>query len=133
MHQGRLPKELALAGMTCMEAANRYLKDSYLPAFNAEFKVMPQEEGSAFVPFVGESLDDILCEQFERTVGKDNCIRFEGLALQIPSDRHRCHYVKAKVRVHRYLDGSLAVFHGPRLPAEYDAQGCHKQETKEAA
>ena len=32
------------------------------------------EEGSAFVPFVGGSLDDILCEQFERTVGKDNCI-----------------------------------------------------------
>lgn len=126
-HQGRLPKELALAGITTMEAANRYLKDTYLPAFNAEFAVPPREEGSAFVPLLGIHLDDILCEQFERTVGKDNCVRFEGLVLQIPSDRHRCHYVKAKVRVHRYPDGTLAVFHGPRRLAEYDANGAWKK------
>ena len=65
----------------------------YRPAFNAEFAQPSLEEGTAFVPFLGGSLDDILCEQFERTVGKDNCVRFEGLTLQIPSDRHRCHYV----------------------------------------
>jgi len=126
-HQGRLPKELAMAGITTMEAANRYLKDTYLPAFNAEFAVPPREEGSAFVPLLGIHLDDILCEQFERTVGKDNCVRFEGLVLQIPSDRHRCHYVKTKVRVHRYPDGTLAVFHGPRRLAEYAANGAWKK------
>ena len=36
-HQGRLPKELALVGITDMEAANRYLRDVYRPAFNVEF------------------------------------------------------------------------------------------------
>jgi len=36
-HQGRLPKELALAGITDMETANRYLRDVYRPAFNVEF------------------------------------------------------------------------------------------------
>ena len=36
-HQDRLPKELAAAGITDMAAANRYLKEVYLPAFNAEF------------------------------------------------------------------------------------------------
>ena len=79
------------------------------------------------MPLLGIHLDEILCEQFERTVGKDNCVRFEGLVLQIPSDRHRCHYVKAKVRVHRYPDGTLAVFHGPRRLAEYDANGAWKK------
>jgi hypothetical protein len=64
-----------------------------------------------------------LCEQFERTVGNDNCVRFEGLSLQIPAARHRCHFVKAKVRVHRYTNGCLAVFHGPRRLADYDAKG----------
>jgi transposase len=122
-HQGRLPKELALAGITDREAANRYLKEVYRPAFNAEFAMPPQEEGSAFVAFIGGSLDDLLCEQFERTVGKDNCVRFDGLVLQIPGDRHRCHYMKVKVRVHRYPDGSLAIFHGPRRLADYDAKG----------
>ena len=132
-HQGRLPKELALAGITTIEAANRYLKEAYLPAFNAEFVVPPPAEGTAFVPFLGGSLDDILCEQYERTVGKDNCVRFEKLVLQIPSDRHRCHYVKAKVRVHRYQDGALAVFHGPRRLAEYDAKGVWKKPDIQAA
>lgn len=122
-HQGRLPKELALAGITDMVVANRYLRQIYMPAFNQEFAQPPQEEGSAFVPFVGGNLDDILCEQFERTVGKDNCVQFEGLTLQIPGDQRRYHYVKAKVRIHRYQDGSLGLFHGPRRLAHYDAQG----------
>ncbi len=41
----------------------------------------------------------------------------ENLSLQIPAGRHRHHYVKAKVSVHEYPDGDLAVFHGPRCLA----------------
>jgi transposase len=122
-HQERLPKELALAGITDLAAANRYLERKYRPAFNAEFAVPAREPGTAFVPWIGGNLDDILCEQVERTVGHDNCVRYENLFLQLPADRHRCHYVKAKVRVHRYPDGRLAVFHGPRRLADYNAAG----------
>jgi transposase len=122
-HQGRLPQELVAAGITTLEAANRYLEEVYRPTFNAEFRHPSLEEGSAFVPWISGNLDDILCEQYERTVGHDNCVRFEGQVLQIPADRHRCHYVKAKVRVHRYADGTLAVFHGPRKLADYAADG----------
>ena len=113
-HQGRLPQELALSGITSMAQANQYLAKVYLPAFNVEFAVPAMEEGTAFVPWIGGSLDDILCEHYERIVGADNCVRFEGLSLQIPADRHRCHYVKARVRVNRYANGALALFHGPR-------------------
>lgn len=122
-HQGRLPKELSAAGITTMEAANRYLAQVYQAAFNAAFKQPAQETGNAFVPWVGAALEDILCEQSERVVGRDNCVRFERLSLQIPSDRHRCHYVKARVRVHRYTDGTLAIFHGPRKLVQYSSQG----------
>ena len=122
-HQERLPKELAHAGITDLAAANRYIARRYRPAFNAEFAVPAREEGSAFVPWIGGPLDDILCEQVERTVGNDNCIRYENLFLQLPADRHRCHYVKAKVRVHEYPNGRLAVFHGPRRLAGYSADG----------
>ncbi|MGH8559820.1 MAG: hypothetical protein ACRESZ_20680 [Methylococcales bacterium] len=114
--------------------ANRYLREVYRPAFNQEFARPARETGSAFVPFLGGNLDDILCEQYERTVAKDNGVRFEGLVLQIPRDRFRCHYVKAKVRVHRYPDGSLAVFHGPRLLARYDPRGqCPEPAKQDAA
>ncbi len=122
-HQGRLPQELALAGITTIAAANRYLAEVYLPAFNAEFMQPAREEGSAFVPWIGRNLADILCEQFERTVGNDNCVRFEGLSPQIPATEHRCHFVKAKVRVHRYPEGRLALFHGPRRLARYEPEG----------
>jgi transposase len=127
-HQERLPKELALAGIKDMEAANRYIREVYLPAFNSEFMQPAMEEGSAFVAYIGTNLDDILCEQHERVVGKDNCVCFESLKLQIPPDQYRLHYVKVTVKVHRYPDGSMAVFHGPRRLACYDQPGSLKEE-----
>ena len=122
-HQERLPRELALAGITDLAEANRYLHEVYRPAFNAEFMQPAMEEGSAFVGWIGGALDDILCERFERTVGNDNCVSFEGMKLQIPADRHRCHYVKAKVAVLRRSDRTLAILHGPRKLADYDQAG----------
>ena len=122
-HQGRLPKELAKSGITTMEGANRYLEEVYRVTFNAEFMHPATEEGNAFVPWKGIALKDVLCEQFERTVGNDNCIRFEGKILQIPNDKYRNHYVRAKVGIHWYQDRSLAIFHGPRQLAHYTADG----------
>jgi transposase len=133
-HQGRLPRELAKAGITDMGAANRYLEQVYMPNHNAEFAVPALETGSAFVPYIGTRLPDILCAQFERTVENDNCVSFEGRKLQIPASSTRAHYVKAQVRVHRYVDGTLALFHGPRKIAAYDAQGNpYVHELKQAA
>ena len=122
-HQGRLPNELALMGVTSMEAANKYLREIYMPEFNRKFAHPAREEGTAFVSFIGASLEDILCEHYERTVQHDNCVKFENLVLQIYKNEYRCNYIKAKVSVHRYLDGTLSVFHGPRKLAEYDSIG----------
>ena len=106
-----------------MGSANWYLEQVYMPAHNKEFGVASALPGSAFVPFIGGNLPDILCEQHERTVGNDNCVSFERLSLQIPADEFRYHYVRTKVRVHRYVDKTLALFHGPRKLASYDAHG----------
>jgi hypothetical protein len=56
-------------------------------------------------------------------VSKDNTVRWQGLTLQIPEHKHRRHFVKAVVRVHAYPDGDLALFHGPRLLADYQSNG----------
>lgn len=121
--QGRLPQELRAAGITSMAGANRYLREVFLPAHNAGFRVPAAEPGTAFVAYVGRDLADILCVQEERVVGRDNCVSYRRLSLQIPPDRHRHHYVKARVRVHEYPDGRLAIFHGPRCLARYQADG----------
>ena len=121
--QDRLPKELALAGIIEMAAANRYLATQFLPAHNQRFAVSASEVGTAFIPWVGPHLTEMLCVQEERVVAKDNTVRYQGLHLQIPQDPHRFHYVKVTVRVHEYPDGTLAVFHGPRCLARYHADG----------
>ena len=72
--QERLPKELALAGMTDMAAANRFLQDVFLPAFNRRFTVTAEESGTAWVPWIGTELADLLCVQEERVVAKDNTV-----------------------------------------------------------
>jgi transposase len=117
--QDRLPKELRLAGITTMAAANRFIAEAYLPAHNARFMVRPEAAGSAFVPDRAGAWRDILCVQEERIVSNDNTVRFEGLRLQLPPSPLRPHFVRAKVRVHRYPDDTLAVFHGPRCLARY--------------
>ena len=121
--QDRLPKELAAAGISEMTAANRYIQEVFMPGFNRHFTVEASEVGSAFVPLLNTALDDILCLKTERTVGHDNCVKYRGKCLQIPKQQQRCHYVKAKVKVHEYQDGTMAVFHGPRRLATYDASG----------
>ena len=113
--QDRLPKELA--------AANRYLAERFLPSYNERFMVRATEPGTAFIPWIGTPLAEILCVHEERVVAKDNTVRYQGLSLQIPQDPHRFHYVKVTVRVHAYPDGTLAVFHGPRCLAHYHADG----------
>jgi transposase len=130
--QKRLPQELRLAGISTMAAANRFLKENVLPRHNARFAVPPEGEGTAFVPLAG-SLEDILCIQEERTVAGDNTVRYKTRVLQIPADRHRRHYVKARVRIHEYPDGRLAIFHGPRRLATYGPEGNQEEATEQAA
>jgi len=121
--QQRLAPMLRRAGILTMEAANAYLRDTYVPEHNEQFGKQAAEPGNAFVSRVGIALDDVLCVREDRQVGRDNCVSWSGRDLQIPEQRHRRHYVKALVCVHEYTDGRLAIFDGPRCLARFDAQG----------
>jgi transposase InsO family protein len=121
--QSRLPQELRLAGIKTVAAANRYIKECFVPDYNARFAVPAAEPGSAFVPYVGRPIEDVLCIQEDRVVGGDNCASYKRRSLQIPPQRHRQHYVRATVRVHEYPDGSLAIFDEPRCLVRFDPKG----------
>ena len=121
--QDRLPKELKLAGIDTVEAANRWLSESYIAAYNERFAIGAEQEGSAFVADAMGAWREILCIQEERTVGNDNTVKWERRSLQLPPSRLRPHFVKATVRVHEYPDGRLAVFWGPHRLADYTADG----------
>jgi len=107
-----LPPLLRLRGITTIPEANRWLSEVYLAEHNARFAVAAAEEGTAFLPYVGE-LDNILCVEEERVAGRDNTVRYAGHCLQIPASRDRHHFAKATIRVLEYGDGAIALFHRP--------------------
>ena len=122
--QDRLVKEMALAGITTVAEANRWIKDVYLPDHNTRFAKAAAQPDSAFVAVADRSqLVEALCIEEERIVNRDNTVAYEGLRLQLPESPARAHYVKARVKVRQYPDGTLAVFHGPRRLARYTSKG----------
>ncbi len=128
--QDRLPKELALAGITTLAAADRFIREVYLPQHNAHFAVPAEQEGTAFLPVPDVELDEVLCLEEERQVANDNTVVFHRRRLQIPPSPLRAHFVKATVKVRQYPDGTYAIFHGRRCIGRYDSQGAlidHKQ------
>lgn len=131
--QDRLPKELRLAGITTLAAANRWLAESYIPTHNARFAVAPEQAGTGFVADTAGAWRDILCTQETRQVGNDNTVKWRTFRLQLPPSALRPHFVKATVRVHEYPDGALAVFLGPNRLADFDAAGKLREPRQKAA
>lgn len=127
--QDRLIKELALAGIRDVDAANAWIRTTYLPEHNARFAVPPTLPESGFVAVTRDRLVETLCTVDERTVGRDNTIAWEGRRLQIPESPIRPHYVNARVKVHAYPDGTLAVLYGPRVIARIARDGTPLAET----
>jgi hypothetical protein len=122
--QDRLVKELKHAGLRDIATANQWIREVYLPRHNGRFAKPAAVAEKAFVAVDPELLSEMLCIEEDRVVGRDNTVTYERLKLQLPESRLRAHYVKARVKVREYPDGSLAVFHGPRRLCRYDQQGC---------
>ena len=109
--QDRLKSELRIAGARTKEEANRVLWH-FLARFNERFAVAAREPGLAYRPVPdGFNPDEVFCFKYERTVGKDNVVRFGGHRLQIMPTNGRLSYVKAHVEVQERMDGSLAVYY----------------------
>ncbi len=121
--QGRLPQEFRINNITTLDQANEFLRTKFMPEFNKIFMKDATEEGSAFTPYIGRDLLDILSTQEERVVRNDNTISYNNLILQIPKVKHRHHYVKCKVMVHEYYDGKIAIFHGPHKLTSFNSDG----------
>jgi ribosomal protein L34E len=121
--QDRLVKEFALAGISTVAAANRWLAEVYIGEHNARFAVAAEQAGTAFVADTTGAWHEILCIQEDRKVANDNTVSWRRLSLQLPASRLRPHFVKATVRVHEYPDGAMAVFWGPHRLADYTADG----------
>jgi len=122
--QGRLPQELRLRNITTVEEANRFLKRTYLKEFNKRFAITAQIDGlSAFVPCTNGELDRVFSIQTERTVARDNTVKYNNLSLQIDKQSWRGSMEGCRVTVYQHLDGVITIGFGPHQVGRYTAAG----------
>ena len=131
--QGRLVNELRIAGIGTMARANRYLDDVFLPNHNAELTRPPADPVSAFVTAGGADLEQILCHEELRTVGKDNTVVLDAVRLQIAKQPGRATCAGLEVVVRRHLDGTHSVWRGPRCWGRFDGKGRPARASEAAA
>ena len=121
--QGRLPQELRLAGITTIEAANGFLRERYIPQFNAQFSVAAAEKGTAFRRPSRSDLNWIFTVQTERVVAKDNTVAIGSRHWQIEKTRFRHTLAGSTVTIHEHLDDTVSIRYGPHVIGRYDSQG----------
>jgi len=131
--QGRLPQELRLHQIHTLEAANRFLREHYIAAFNRGFQFPAAQKGHAFVPRPSRDLDLIFSLQFERTVERDNTVCFQNLHLQIEAVRWKATLAGCSVVVYQHLNGTISLTHGPHLLGRYTARGANLTTTEKPA
>ena len=77
------------AGITEIEAANRFIAEVYLPEHKARFAVAPEQDGSAFVACAPEQWRQVPCRHEIRQVGNDSSVKWRGRQSRIPASRPR--------------------------------------------
>jgi transposase len=108
VYQDRFVKELRLADITSLEAANQFLQTDYLPAVNSRFAKPASQPEDAHVPLVSKiDLRDIFCYQQQRVVSRDWVVQFERRAYQIPQDLKHRPAPGQTVLVRKWLDASV--------------------------
>jgi transposase len=112
--QDRLTKELRLAGITTLEAANAFLP-GFIARYNARFAKAPQDPNSAWVPLPADlDLNYYFAIRETRTVRADHCISFASRLLQLLPAPQDPSLVGQRITVHIVPEGDIYLYHGKR-------------------
>ena len=107
--QDRLVKELRLAEVSTLEAANRFL-ERYLPIYNRRFAVRPAQAADLHRPRPAHrELDRMLCLKTIRCLRKDFTIAYQGGLYQIHETIRAPH-----VLVEEHVEGTMRITHQGR-------------------
>jgi transposase len=104
--QDRLIKELRLAGIGTLEAANAFL-ERYLPQYNRQFAVQPTSAIDVHRPVpAGTTLKRVLCVKTRRALRRDWTVAHDGQLYQVRTPIRATH-----VTVEDRLDGTRRLTH----------------------
>ena len=110
--QRRLVKELRLAKIDTIAAANIFLKDTFIPKFNAQFAVVAKKSADLHQTLNGkrlEELDSILSVQSDRIICNDYTVRFKNDYYQLKEVQSTTVYKRSKVLIEERLNGDVKI------------------------
>ncbi len=126
--QDRLVKELRLNGINTINAGNKFLKEVFIPKFNAKFSVMPQKQGDVHRQLTQKEriqLKSIFSIKSARRINSDYTIQFKNHFYQLEEIQPTTIRPKGRVVVEEWLnktihfkfkDKTLKVFILPEKP-----------------
>ncbi len=105
--QDRLVKEMRLAGIDTIEAANHFLETRFLPEWEQRFTVRPRNPRNAHRRLGREHrLEEILSVRVARKVADDHTVSWDGNRWGVPREEVCVGLRGASVEIERRLDGS---------------------------
>jgi len=105
--QDRLVKEMRLAGIATLEAANHFLETRFLPEWEQRFTVAPRHPRNAHRRLGREHrLEEILSVRVARKVAEDHTVSWDGNRWGVPREEVCAGLRGAQVEIERRLDGS---------------------------
>ncbi|MBC7837797.1 MAG: ISNCY family transposase [Nitrospiraceae bacterium] len=108
--QDRVIKEMRLADVSTLEAANQFL-EGYLPIYNQRFTVQPAPAADLHRPRpASRDLDRCLCIKTTRCLRRDWTVAHHGHLYQVQTNVRATH-----VLVEEHVDGTMRITHQSRI------------------
>lgn len=108
--QDRLTKDMRLAGISTIEAANAFVQSGYMDRHNKKFAEEAAQPGNAHRPIVGLDLHNIFCIKEERVLQQDFTLSYKNRQLQLLKHQKAVIRPKEYIEVHEHLDGSISLW-----------------------
>lgn len=106
--QDRLLHEMRLAGVSSINAANKFLHDSaFIEKHNKRFGVKATQQGDAHRPVSSYNLDDIFVLRDTRILANDYTIVYQKRIFQLQPQQKTIIRPKDQIIVNTRLDGSI--------------------------
>jgi len=110
--QDRLTKELRLNNISTIKEANEFLEKEFIPKFNQQFAVAPQEQANLHKPLSKQlktKLDQIFSIQHPRKVMNDYTIMFKNQYFQLAAKQPTTVYKKDTIIIEEHLDKQIKI------------------------
>jgi len=109
--QDRLIKELRLAGISSIQAANEYLRTSnFIERHNEKFACEPAQKGDAHADWTAHNLDDIFSVYETRTLANDFTITYQKRIFQLHDQQKTYISPKDMITIKTSLDSKISLW-----------------------